>query len=408
MDKPSVCIEVTSNSLKLLVGFELAGQAVALYHKEIPLPGILENGKVKDEEGFVNALKSLRYIVDDDLKIKMNITECSLVLPPVGLQIFQNDKATNVVSSTNEIAKIDIANVISLVKKEPVPNGLAIVDIIPDEFVLETGERYSDPPLGKKSQSLMIKAKIHTLPADVPATFERLFLEATIYIRKKCVSTYCLSLLHASYDDLPKSYVMVDIGAKVTTVSLVGRTSPYVSSSFFMGGDDLTDAIAEAFGVSFEEAEKLKRDYGYDLRPSSYQPPIAGQAEGQAFTKKELNSIIESHFESFGSMLTNAIASMLSKYKGHLDNLPLIFTGGGSALVGIRDLLAPLFPNRELFFARPRSIGARDYGQGALLGLIIGANKYTGALEDNYRGMGSVSRVQNKNKRSNAAEVDTL
>ena len=60
-----------------------------------------------------------------------------------------------------------------------------------------------------------------------------------------------------------------------------------------MGGDDLTDAIAEAFGVSFEEAEKLKRDYGYDLRPSSYQPPIAGQAEGQAFTKKELNSIIE-------------------------------------------------------------------------------------------------------------------
>ena len=102
------------------------------------------------------------------------------------------------------------------------------------------------------------------------------------------------------------------------------------------------------------------------------------------------------------------MAVLLGKYKGAYDALPIVLTGGGASLFGSKELLTPLFPTRELFFARPRSIGARDYGEGALLGIILAASKYTGSLEDNYRGMGSISRAPSKAKKTSNPEVDAL
>ena len=408
MDKPIACIQVTSTSIKLLIGYEKGGSPVAVYTREVPIPGIVKEGKIVDEAAFIEALKGVRNYEDPNIRTRVNIHECSLVLPPLGLQIYQNDKITNVVSSSNEVAKIDITNVVSLVKKEPVASGLQIVDIIPDVFILDSGERYSDPPLGKRSSSLAINAKIHAVSADVPTSLERLFTAAEIRISKKHVSTYCLSLLHASYPDLPTSYIMVDYGAKLTTVSLIGKGVPYCSSTFYMGSDDLTDAIAESLVISKEEAEKLKIERGYDTRKSSYNPHIGGGAGTSFFTQKELNAAIESHYESYGTMLTNAIAAMLSQYQGRLDKLPLIITGGGAGLYGLKDILGHLFPNRELHFARPRSLGAREYKYSALLGLLLACSRYRGSLEDNYRGMGSVTRVPQKGKKPTGPEVDAL
>jgi cell division protein FtsA len=411
MDKPLACIQIGSDIIKLLIGYEINGVAVALYHKEVAVPGAIKEGRVVDEAVFLNGLSQLTSIKDDTAKISAKISECLLVLPPFGLQIFQNDKTTNIIAQNNEIAKIDISNVVSLVKKEPLTNGLSIVDIIPDQFVLDTGERYVDPPLGKKSSSLTILAKIHALPSEIPQTYERLFTQAGLRIKKKCVSTYCLAKLHSTYDDLPTSYVMVDIGGKQTTVSLIGKGSPYASTTFFEGGDDLTAAIAEAFGIGLEEAGKLRDQYGYDKRECSYSPAICqgSDAKGPAsFKKEDLNAVIESFYEGYGQLLTNAVAVLLGKYKGAYDALPIVLTGGGAALFGSKQLLTPLFPTRELFFARPRSIGARDYGEGALLGIILAASKYTGSLEDNYRGMGSISRAPSKAKKTSNPEVDAL
>lgn len=57
--------------------------------------------------------------------------------------------------------------------------------------------------------------------------------------------------------------MMVDIGAMRTNVSIVDKGIPYLARGIKSGGDSVTQALAASTGVSFEEAEAMKRDLAY-------------------------------------------------------------------------------------------------------------------------------------------------
>lgn len=401
MDKLTACLEIASDSIKLLIGYELGGNPIVLYRKKKEIPGLIKEGQIPDPQGLVRALAELHSIVDDPAHIRIAVSEICFVLPPIGLTVYDSDKTTNVVSPTNEIAKIDISNVVSLVKKEAIPGDNEIVDIIPDEFILEDGRRFSNPPLGQKSPSLTIKAKIHSLPSKVPNTYSKLLTQAGFRIRRASVSTYCIAELFKTCPDLPSSYVLVDMGGRLTTVSLIGRGAPYSSASFFKGGDDLTEAIAASFETDFVNAEKVKTEFGYRETIHGYEPPLPlndGVARENPFYQTHLNGVIATFFEGYEAVLGNAVSSLLSRYRGKYDSLPVVITGGASRLYGIRPFLEKALPGRELYLPLPRSIGARDAGFTALLGLLLNGDKYIGSLEDNYHGVSSVSRVGKEKK----------
>ncbi|MBE6126528.1 MAG: hypothetical protein E7182_00880 [Erysipelotrichaceae bacterium] len=405
MEKLTACFEISSDSIKVLIGYELGGQPVVLYRTQTTLPGLVKEGQIIDPNGLIRALAELHTVDDAAARLRISISEVCLILPPIGLVVYESDKTTNVVSPTNEIAKIDFSNVVSLVRKEPIPGGNTIIDIIPDEFVLDDGSRYANPPLGVKSTSLSIRAKIHALPETVASTYNRLISQAGFRVKKASVSIYCIAELFKTYNDLPKSYILVDMGARLTAVALIGEGSPYSSASFYSGGDDLTEDIATAFDCAFAAAEKLKCEYGYREKLRDYEPPLPVELDHMPTTiyyQKELNEVIKNHFESYVAVLGNAVASLLGKYGNRFDTLPIVFTGGASRLKGIEKFLAAAFPKREIYFPFPRSIGARDPSYSALLGLLLTSGKYVGSLEDNYHGMGAVSRVNNKEKSKKA------
>jgi cell division protein FtsA len=412
MDKPLACIEISSDSIKLLIGYELGGNACVLYTKEKEIPGCIEDGKIVDMANLVKGLEEFHTITDDVAKLKINIAEACLVLPSLGLQVYQNNKTTNVVSPEGLIAKVDIANVVSLVNKEAVPDGNEILDIIPDEFVLDKGQRFANPPIGEKSNSLTIRAKVHALPHETVYQYKSALNQAGYRLKKTCVAAYCYSELFKSYKDLPQSYVLVDIGAKLTTVSLIGAGSPYASLFFAKGGDNLTQEIADSFTILPAEAKKLKEDYGYDERKISFDPPICSGSDAAgnpcSFFQKDLNAIMLSYLEDYESLLSNAIAQLLGKYGAKFDSLPLVLTGGGSKLNGLLPLLSKSFPKREIHLVIPRSIGARDPRYASLLGLVLASSGYTGSLEDNFKGVVAVSRQNVKGKDANNPGDDVL
>ena len=396
MEKLTACFEISSNAIKVLIGYELGGAPVVLLRRTKPFPGLIKDGQITDPNGLIRALAELHTLDEPEKHLRISISEICLVLPSIGLTVYQNDKTTNVVSPTNEIAKIDISNVISLVRKEAVPGGNIIVDIIPDEFVLDDGARYANPPLGVKSTALMIKAKIHALPEALYNTYLRLLGQSGFRIKKSAVSAYCAAELFKTYPDLPKSYLLVDMGARLTTVSLIGEGSPYSSASFYSGGDDLTDEIAQAFDCPFEVAEKVKIDFGYKAKAHTYSPALPLGEDNLLKTpyyQKDLNALIQAHYEGYQAILSNAVSSLLSKYNGQLDNLPIVFTGGASGLLGLKEFMQKAFPGRECYFPGLRSVGARERGYASLLGLLLTSGKYVGSLNDNQRGVGTVSRL---------------
>lgn len=386
MEKLTAALEISSAEVKLLVGYELDEQPIVLYAMRKPIDAFVERGQIVNLVGLIDALREVKEIKDYTAKLKLTISEAVLILPPLGLEVYQSDKTTNVVSPTGTVEAIDLSNVISLVRKEVVPHGGQIVDIVPDAFELDNGRVFSSQPIGEKSNSLSISTKIHALPFSVIENFRRALKEANITIKRVLVAPHAASYLFAQDVELPTTYLYIDMGAEVTTISLVGNKALFASTYFEKGGKDLTEAIMLAFNLPFDEAEKLKRRYGIDHRHMSFFPTIASSSdiEGQTheYTIDDLNKVTEQFVTDYLISLKQAINSLMANYeKKHL-SLPLIISGGLARLNGLDAMISKAFPDNKLHFAIPKAVGARHQTYVNVLGAILANNRYQSYLEE--------------------------
>jgi cell division protein FtsA len=272
------------------------------------------------------------------------------------------------------------------VRKEVVPHGGQIVDIIPDAFELDNGRQFANQPIGEKSNSLSISAKIHALPFTVVENFRRAFKEADITIKRVLVGPHAASYLYAQDPGLPTSYLFLDMGAEVTTISLIGNGALFASIYFEKGGKDLTSAIVRDFNIPFDEAEKLKRRYGIDHRLMSFYPTIATSVdmEGQEhqYMISDLNQIIETFIADYLVSLKQAINSLMTGYDRKYLRIPLLLSGGLARLNGLPEMLIEAFPDNKIHFAIPKAIGARHQTYANALGAILANNRYHSYLEE--------------------------
>ena len=402
MKKPLACLEITSESIKMLVGYEEEGKPIPLYAVEKPIPGIIRNGTIADQDALISALSSFHKITDEHAKLNMSICEICLVLPPIEFSVYEADESTNTVKSDNQIQELDISNVIGLVRKKRLPNNDEMVDIIPDTFILDDRRSMATPPLGERSSMLGVHALIHAMPGYIKNQFLSIAARSGFRVKKSCVSSYCNALLATTISDIPTKYVLVDIGGKITSLSLIARQKPfYGSKCFFLGGDHLTQKIVEAFGIPYEIAEQIKKEYGLDMRNRRFERPLF-QSESSSSNKiyqKNLNSVIQTEADSFVALLRENLNEIEQK-SGVTEKLPLVFTGGGGQLYGLDSLLQNAFSDRPVLFMKPQVVGCRKPGYSALLGLILAASQYTGSLEDNYINVTNVSRVPAVEKNS--------
>jgi type IV pilus assembly protein PilM len=68
--------------------------------------------------------------------------------------------------------------------------------------------------------------------------------------------------LSPTVDRDDRSVALVDIGANKTNVNILQGTTSYFTREIYLGGDDLTSAIAKRFSVEAHQAELMKRDPG--------------------------------------------------------------------------------------------------------------------------------------------------
>ena len=402
--KNTAVLEICSSSVKFAVGYSEGRVPHVLYYKKFPLSGFVKDGQIPNPIALGEALAPYLNIEDEELKLKVDPKEINFVVPPIGFQVFQNDKTTNVVRDTVE--QLDISNVTLMLKRDGVPNGSYLVDIVPDAFVVDNGKQYSNPPIGERAKYLTLFAKIFTLPEAIYGSYVQAAQSAGLRVIHSSVATQCAAMMVKSEGSLPGTYFYLDLGAHLTTVSLIGNNSPFASLYFPLGGDDLTEKIAKAFEISFEEAENLKKKYGYDERTFAYPSPIYKKdVEGnkKAFSQTQLNTLIQEFFGSYNAYIKNAINTLIDNQakaqnmadKSPFASLPLVISGGTSLLKGIDKLLGD-FGGRNIHKYMPKTLGARDPGATNILGLIVLGGEYRGTLEDNYHGISSLTRGSKK------------
>ena len=98
MDKPLACFEISSQAVRLLIGYELSDGIVVVYTKEEKGSFLNPDGTLKDANGLIETLRTLQSINDENAKLHITIQEVCLLLPSCGLSVYTSQKSTVVVS----------------------------------------------------------------------------------------------------------------------------------------------------------------------------------------------------------------------------------------------------------------------------------------------------------------------
>lgn len=396
-NKLRACFEITQKSIKILIGHCLGEQPFVVYTTEKSIEGLVKDGAIKDRAALSQCLQQYSKVEDGNANVRVSIGEIAIALPPFGLKIYYKDEITTSGAADKKITKSDINTVLNKIKNEEIPGGNELVDIIPTSFVVNGAQSFLNPPIGVVGPTLSMRAMIHTLPKPIALDYPSLANSSGFRVKKSCVAPYCQAQLFATDPTLPNTYILVDLGAKTTNVSIVIGHQPYKTLTCYLGGDALTELIANEFGIPLEKAEELKTKIGYDNRPFLYRPALAkgvdpiNGADKKVF-QKDLNKVIESYFASFFEKFDVSLASLFDG--GTEKDLPIILTGGGSKLNGVSEFFSSHRSKNRILVPHLKIVGGEDPRYSACLGLLIACGHYSGTLEDNYHGVASVSRVE--------------
>ena len=133
MSKEQAVIEIRNSTIKLLVGYlnDNEGKVNLLYNETIPLEEDILGAYITSKENVIKELSKIILLKTND-GLKININEATIVYPSFGLNVYSSTKTTNTVDPNSTICQIDIDNVLSLIKKERLPNpNDKLVEILP-------------------------------------------------------------------------------------------------------------------------------------------------------------------------------------------------------------------------------------------------------------------------------------
>ena len=397
MEKPIAAIELGSKKLKLVVGYEIDNKVYVLYTLTKPYGHAIEAGEFVDPNAISQAIASVREFTDPAAKLKLNITDVLLCIPPYGLGIYQTRQVTTVVTEDSKISNLDIKNIYALIRNSAYPlNDKTLVDVIPESFTLDHGRIFARPPMGESSSTLTVSAKVQTLPKDLVDNYQIALSNGGMIPRRNVVASLAATELIASYEGMPSSYILVDIGSNVTTVSFIGNNALYGSTYFSWGGDNITERIIENFNINEADAEKYKIMYGIDNREMNFKAPICTTDDGTGHEvhhlNDELNAIIKEELSIFVKYLNDAVNEIVAQHDKSYRSFPMLLIGGGAQLNGLVDFITPKVMSETVEIVSSKTLGARNPTFFNCLGMILTHAKYMNLNDEAHPKVGQVTR----------------
>jgi cell division protein FtsA len=298
------------------------------------------------------------------------------------------------------VEKEDIEQLLAAGRDSLDAEGRMILHALPALYTVD-GLQGVKKPLGLHSDRLAVD--IHVIAAE-PSPVRNLDLcvrSAHLGVEAIVASPVAAGKACLSEEERELGVALVELGAGVTNISVFAGGVLVGLKSLPIGGIDITDDIASAFGTRRVEAERMKCFYGSattsprDNHDMIELKPIAGSEEGTEaarITKAQLNSVIRTRLEQ----LTGEIAAALKELGfGGPFGRQVVLTGGGSELKGIADYAQGVL-GRAVRVGRPSLRGLPEAHSGPAFTTLVGLAQFAASNELDLRGVATPERAVQK------------
>jgi cell division protein FtsA len=261
----------------------------------------------------------------------------------------------------NLITGDDVAHVIHESIKGNVPKDYEFISMMPTAFYLDDDRVIRDPK-GLTSKTLKVRGVISLTPKTniypVLACLERIGVEV-LDITLGAIGDY-YEVKNKDLDS--KVGAIINLGAETTTVSIFNKGIITNNKVLNYGGLNIDNDISYMYKLPIEKSKKIKEQNG--LRLSNH-PTIEIENDDKKITidAKELKSVIESRTDEIIKLALQEIKDLTKKEISYI-----IFTGGLTELLDLKDLLDRRYPGSKIM--KNEEIGARNNKFSASLGII--------------------------------------
>lgn len=325
---------------------------------QVPLPpGAVRDGEIVDAATVAQAISQLwKHARFKSKRVTVGVANQKVIVRPIPLPYMEEQELRGAI-------QFQVQEYI------PLPVEEAILDFqIIDEFVSDANERMMNV--------LLVAATKDMVNVFVEAvTRAGLDPEAVDLIAFALVRS--LGAPGGAFEASGAGEAIVDIGAGVTNIVVHERGTARFVRTLLVGGSSLTDAIAAGLGVSFEDAENIKRRMGLAETPGQATAGVGMEAAPR---------ILEDRAAAFIDEVRGSINYYLAQAEATRINR-VVLSGGGSKLAGLAGRLAnalhlPVEQGRVLQKVRMGRLGLSEAQlveaeplMSAAVGLAMGAGE---------------------------------
>lgn len=381
-DRVTVSIDVGTTKICVLVAQQLDGENIEILGVgKSPSEG-LKKGVVVDVAKTIHSVNLA--VKEAELMAGFSIESACVGISGGHIQSLTSQGMAPI--KRGEVRVGDIQAALASAQAIPIPEGMQVLHVLPQYFVIDSHTRVNDP-LGMHGIRLEVQA--HIILGAVASVqnlvkcVEMAGVKVTDIILEQLASADAV----LSPDERMLGVAVLDIGGGTSDLAIYQQDSIRHTMVLPVAGNHFTNDVAIGLRTTLQEAERVKKEFGYamielidedmlfevsSVHSSASNAKVKEGAQKNVVQQTELISILNPRAREILILVHQEIA------KRHLQPFMatgLVLTGGGALLRGMTDLAQTIFScpvrvgNPRLTHDMPESLDSPIFATG--YGLVL-------------------------------------
>ncbi|MCO4096437.1 cell division protein FtsA [Macrococcoides canis] len=350
-----VSVDIGSSSVKVVVGEK--------FHNGINVIGTGQTFTTGIKNGMIDDFDVAQHAIKDTIKKAqiasgIEIQDVFLKMPIIYSEIHDVVHEIKFEGASTEITGEHIEDVLDGIRAKNASKDIEIIGVYPKMFKVDDLHEVTDPKEMVATQSLAVDAGVITIERSVLINILKCVESSGVHVLDVYSDAYNYQHI-LSPTEIELGTCVIDIGDQLTQVAYYERGTLFDADHIQIAGSDITEDISEELNITFDEAEKVKEQYGHAFYDLASEQDVFNVTQIDAespvsFSQKDLSDIIEGTTEEIFLEVFDLLQEMgLNKINGGF-----VLTGGTSNMLGIKELLSDMVSEKVRIHI-PQQMGIR-------------------------------------------------
>ena len=250
---------------------------------------------------------------------------------------------SNIQIKDETISTQDIKLSMDKVLEEGYFSDKKVINISPTDYIIDNAKGIINP-INMYGNKLEVDFLTTYIGINQYKNYAHSITKCNVDIHRIVFSNYAAGFSVLNENELELGSIVVDIGARTTSIGMFIKNNFIFSNVLSFGGSDITEAVARKLSITYEEAEKLKVLYASVIDASQEEdipyevPSINFENEDNYIqvSRRKLHELVLPFYEQILKWLHTSIEN--SGYKNLIGKV-VVFTGGASQIDGLTTMV---------------------------------------------------------------------